>query len=114
MDAGGSRVSGIVVAMRSSVSMGDDCHAPHRTEPARQDGMRLSELMREIMDYLPSMTDVSWKVVVRGGGTLARIVSDADGRRRCELAVPDGPMSRLNLREVFCRHEGAAGGEGGR
>lgn len=102
----------IVYAERASVSMGDDCHAPHRCPLEYEESTRLSEFMAKIADYVPSMHNFTWEIVC-DLQTLGYLIFDDKANWTYELAVED---TRLELlldkyldkelyaeKEIFCR-----------
>ena len=102
----------IVYAERVSVSMGDDCHAPHRCPLEYEENTLLSEFMSRIADYVPSMHNFTWEIVC-DLQTLGYLVFDDKRNWIYELAVEDAKLELLldkyldkeiyEEHEIFCR-----------
>lgn len=93
-----------ITAERQSVCMGDDCNAPHLTELKYNDNTMLSEFMKEIDDYVPSMNNAAW-IVRCDIGDIAYLISDAEGKYRYILQVQDTKVKDLGIEELFCKYE---------
>lgn len=102
----------IVYAERVSVSMGDDCHAPHRCPLEYEASTLLSEFMPIIADYVPSMHNFTWEIVC-DLQTLGYLIFDDKANWTYELAVEDAKLDELldkyldkeiyTEKEIFCR-----------
>lgn len=102
----------IVYAERVSVSMGDDCHAPHRCPLEYEEDTMLSEFMAKIADYVPSMHNFTWEIVC-DLQTLGYLIFDDKANWTYELAVEDAKLDLLldeyldkelyEEKEIFCR-----------
>lgn len=102
----------LVYAERQSVSMGDDCHAPHRCPLEYTKDTMLSEFMSSVADYVPSMHNFTWEVRC-DLQTLAYLIFDDKGNWTYELAVVDAELYMLldkyldkeiyAEKEIFCR-----------
>lgn len=89
--------------MRDSVCMGDDCHAPHKSELVYYEGDRLSQLMKGVIEYLPKMGDATWEVNT-DGRTLALLFSNPATKYSCQLQVSDAKVEDLKIRRLFCKY----------
>lgn len=89
--------------MRDSVCMGDDCHAPHKSEVVYHEGGRLSQLMKEVIEYLPKMGDAKWEINA-DGRTLALLFSNPVTKYTCQLLISDEKVENLNIRRLFCKY----------
>lgn len=101
---------------RSSVSMGDDCMAPHESELNYDDKMRLSDLLDEVADYVPQMRNVIWTVrndidELDEITDIAQLIFDEDTNYTKKLLAPNERIINMNLGELFCIHEGFKPGE---
>lgn len=102
----------IVYAERVSVSMGDDCHAPHRCPIEYEANTLLSEFMAKIADYVPPMHNFTWEIVC-DLPTLGYLIFDNKANWTYELAVEDDKLDLLLDKyldkelyaenEIFCR-----------
>lgn len=102
----------ILYAERVSVSMGDDCHAPHRCPLEYEENTLLSEFMPKIADYVPHMHNFTWEIVC-DLQTLGYLIFDDKANWSYELAVEDTKLELLLDKhldkelyaepEIFCR-----------
>lgn len=102
----------IVYAERVSVSMGDDCYAPHRCPLEYEENTLLSKFMPIIADYVPSMHNFTWEIVC-DLQTLGYLIFDDKANWTYELAVEDAKLDELldkyldkeiyTEKEIFCR-----------
>ncbi len=90
-------------AERDSVCMGDDCDAPNTRYLDYGPDERLSEFMDSVANYVPLMREAVWSVTWEGR-TIAYLVFDEKGDHLCELAVPDGRVSELAGKRIYCRY----------
>lgn len=90
-------------ARRDSVCMGDDCFAPNEEILTANSDMLLSQWLPTVEKYVPCMHNVVW-TVESGNTVTAFLVCDDAGVYTSELAVPDGKMAQLGIREIYCRH----------
>ena len=102
----------LVYAERQSVSMGDDCHAPHRCPLEYTKDTMLSDFMSVVADYVPSMHNFTWEIVC-DLQTLGYLIFDDKAKWTYELAVQDAKLDELldkyldkelyAEKEIFCR-----------
>jgi len=94
----------VFLAERDSVSMGDDCMAPHARELEVRKDARLSEFLRQVADYVPPMRDLTWEVRC-GDDVIGRLVSHEDAKYDVELARAECGVLELPECAVYCRQK---------
>lgn len=87
---------------RDSVSMGDDCMAPHEEEILFDTSDTLYELLNKATSYVPPMHDFEWKVMC-DAKVLGRLISDSETVYKYVLEQPNIKVTALPEYEVFCR-----------
>ena len=87
---------------RDSVCMGDDC-VSHEIIMNFPENARLSQLMQELIDYVPSMSDVVW-AVQSDAGMCGYIITDRNTNASFELCGTDRLISEMQIRKVFCKY----------
>lgn len=102
----------VVYVERVSVSMGDDCHAPHRCPLEYTENTLLSQFMSQIADYVPSMHNFTWELRC-DLQTLGYLIFDAKAAWTYELAVADDKLDVIldkyldkeiyEEKEIFCK-----------
>lgn len=87
---------------RDSVCMGDDC-VSHKIIMNFPENARLSQLMQELIDYVPSMSDVIW-AVRSDVGMCGYIITDRNANASFELCGTDCLISEMKIRKIFCKY----------
>lgn len=87
---------------RDSVSMGDDCMAPHEVEIQFAPSDDLYDLLHKAAEYVPPMHDFEWKVMC-GADVVGRLVSGTEAKYQIKPEGPNMKISSLPEKEIFCR-----------
>ena len=87
---------------RDSVSMGDDCMAPHEEEIMLEVSDTLYELLHKASEYVPPMHDFEWEVMC-DAEVLGRLISGSEKEYQIKLEQPNMKLSALPEYEIFCR-----------
>ena len=92
----------IIKMTRDSVSMGDDCMAPHEEEILFEASDTVYELMNRASSYVPPMRDYEWKVMC-GAEVIGKLASGDEKKYKVTLERPNIKLSMLPEYEIFCR-----------
>lgn len=93
-----------ITALRSSVCMGDDCTAPNKKEYIVNKNIKLSDFIRILFEYVPTVHNAAW-VVYSDDVILGFIVIDGNGNKMSEINGDDIKLcKKLKSNEVFCCH----------
>ena len=87
---------------RSSVSMGDDCGAPHESCIEYALGERLSDFVIKIADYLPAMRDSVWSIRI-DRKVVCYLDFNSDGKYSYELVIPNKKVSEFSGK-IHCHY----------
>lgn len=87
---------------RDSVSMGDDCMAPHEKKIMFEVSDTLYELLHKAAEYVPPMCDYEWEVMC-DAEVIGRLISGSEKEYQIKLERPNIKLSSLTRREIFCR-----------
>lgn len=87
---------------RDSVSMGDDCMAPHADEMLFKTSDTWLDLLNAASKYVPAMYDYKWEVMC-DAEVIGTLTSGSEAEYRVEAKQTDAVVSALPLREIFCR-----------
>lgn len=87
---------------RDSVCMGDDCDS-HETRMVLPKSMKLSQLLQQLADYVPSMKNVIW--AIRADARICGyIITDSDAYASFELCGPDRLVEEMNISSIMCKY----------
>lgn len=90
-----------ICADRDSICMGDDCFS-HETDMILPEDILLSQLIQQLADYVPSMTNVIW--AIRSDiGVCGYIITDSAADVSFELCFADLPIKEMNIDKVMCK-----------
>ncbi|MCQ2485896.1 MAG: zinc ribbon domain-containing protein [Clostridia bacterium] len=87
---------------RDSVSMGDDCMAPHESEMLFGAADTWVDLLNAAANYLPPMHDCKWEVMC-DAEVLGTLTSGSGAAYQVEVKHTDALISDLPERDIFCR-----------
>lgn len=93
---------------RESVCMGDDCDS-HVVTKQIDDSLLISELLEELVRYVPSMTNAVWAVYSVGScfDGVTGYITSAGQKTGIRLNVEDRPIKDLfggKEAHIFCRY----------
>jgi len=89
---------------RDSVSMGDDCMAPHAQEMLFKALNTRADLLNAAAKYVPPMYDYEWEVIC-GEEVWGTLTSGSKTDYRVEAKRAYALVSTLSEREIFCRRK---------
>lgn len=87
---------------RDSVCMGDDAN-DHRREITVNGSTLLSDFLKMLIKYVPSMADIVWSVK-SNLGVIGYIIGDSQRQATIEICGDDKPIDNLSIDKVFCTH----------
>ena len=91
-----------ILMRRDSVSMGDDCLAPHEYETLFKLSDTIYDLLCKVAEYVPPMHDYEWKVMC-GAEVIGRLISGFEKNYQIKLECQNDKITTLPEREVYCR-----------
>ena len=87
---------------RDSVSMGDDCMAPHESEMLFGAADTWIDLLNAAAKYVPPMRDSKWEVICNTE-VLGTLTSGISAGYQVEVKCRNALISALPERDIFCR-----------
>jgi len=87
---------------RDSVSMGDDCMAPHEEEMLFKASDTRLDLLNVAAKYVPAMHNYEWEVMC-GAEVIGTLISGSEAEYRVVGKRTDSVVFSLPSREIFCR-----------
>lgn len=87
---------------RDSVCMGDDCNS-HQKEITIDGNIFLSDFLKMVSKYVPSMKNVVW-AVVSSLDVIGYIITDEQRIASVEVCGDDQSIVNCNISKVFCRY----------
>lgn len=88
---------------RASVCAGDDAMAPHPSQLLYYCDTLLSNLMHELLSYLPDMRNREWEII-GDKRHLATISFSSTGEFSYRLLVKDCLITDLHISKLYCRY----------
>ncbi|MCM1062885.1 MAG: hypothetical protein NC420_00205 [Eubacterium sp.] len=92
----------IIQVDRDSVCMGDDCLS-HEENMFIPEDMRLSELMRRLVKYIPATTNRMW-VIWSDVDICGYIITDSDANASFAVCGMDLFVGNMKIHKIMCKY----------
>ena len=95
-----------IKAERDSVCLGDDCTAPNSEYILFESGIRLSELLLQIAQYVPDYSGrqhTIWGIEYKGE-PIAFLECDENSKYKCILNTDDILADAMDEKKIYCRY----------